>query len=201
MWIRTRSTWRRVSGAGLAVIVAGFAACHGPTSHSYGPVPDAVAMTAIASAWSEAGGLSLALCEDVARSEASPAGGCQFDHVVRGGGIGAEQTVSHPFGCGMGGCQFGTVAYVRGTAEVAGLPGGATVSGMVFLQGGHADDPYAHPYTMRLDCDDAAAAPCTITGTLAADGHLDATLTLGTPGPGVPETRHALDRTGAAICP
>jgi hypothetical protein len=198
MPIQGTSTRRRITGALLGAVVVAFAACHEQVSHSYGPAADAAAMTAIASVWSQPGGLSVALCEDVARSQASAPDGCLADHVVLGGGV--EQSVSHPGGCGMGGCPFENVAYVRGMAEGAGLPGAVAVGGMVSLQGGHADDPYAFPYTMRLTCVDTAA-PCTVAGTLSADGHLETTLVLGTPGPGVPETHHALDRTGPAACP
>jgi hypothetical protein len=46
------------------------------SSRCYGPVQDAAAMAAIESAWSEAGGLSLSLCEDVGKAGASAADGC-----------------------------------------------------------------------------------------------------------------------------
>lgn len=93
--------------APLLVVVA-VVACGGDTVY-YGPPHDDIAMAAIASDWTEAMGLTLSLCEDVARSAAWTGPSCQVDHVVRGGGLGLvhsgkEQTT------GCGGCQYRVVA-------------------------------------------------------------------------------------------
>ncbi len=194
------SIHRRRAGVALGAIVAAFAACGEHTAH-FGPTADDAAMAAIARAWSEPAGLALSLCEDVARSQAwTGPDGCQVDHVVRGGGLGLEHSETHADGCGAGGCPYRVLAYVRGTAEGAGLPAPAAVAGTVELQSWRADDPYAHPYTLTLSCTDPAS-PCGIAGTLGADGAIDAVLTLGAPGPGAPETHHALAPAGAATCP
>ncbi len=187
--------------AALLALVAAFAACrHDTISHCFTADSDTAAMAAVESAWSEAGGVSLTLCEDVTRSDASPPDGCVVDHVVRGGGAGQNHCASHPGGCGAGGCPYGNVAYVHGTAEGFPLSGAAAVSGRVHLQWGYADDPYAYPYRIELSCDDPGA-PCTINGTLAGDGRVEVALTIGAPGSSGSETHHVLDRTGPATCP
>jgi hypothetical protein len=195
---RRSASWH--AWATLVALVAPFAACrHDEVSHCFSADSDTVAMAAIESAWSEAGGLSLTLCEDVARSDASPQDGCVVDHVVRGAGAGQDQCTSHPDGCGAGGCPYENVAYVRGTAGGSPISGAVAVSGRVDLQWGYADDPYAYPYRLELSCDDPGA-PCSINGTLESDGRVDVALTIGPPGSGS-ETHHVLDRTGAATCP
>jgi hypothetical protein len=188
---------RRRGLAALGVIVAAFAACGEPTAH-YGPAADTRAMTAIASAWSEPDGLSLALCEDVATAETWTEPHCQVDHAVRGGDLGREHSETHGGGCG--GCPFANVAFVRGTVAGAGLPAPLEVAGEVRLGGARDDDPYAYPYGLYLRCVDAAS-PCAVIGTLDGDGRVTATLTLGRPGPRVPEKHHVLARSGPAACP
>jgi hypothetical protein len=184
----------------VLALVASFAACrHDGVSHCFSAESDTAAMSAIASTWSEVGGLALTLCEDVARSDASPADGCVVDHVVRGGGAGQNHCASHPEGCGAGGCTYGNVAYVHGTADGSPLSGPVAVSGRVYLKWGYADDPYSYPHRVQLTCDDPGA-PCAIDGSLGSDGRLDATLTIGAPGSGT-DTHRLLDRTGAATCP
>ncbi len=190
------SGWRDM--AVLLTVGALLAACHpcgggDEITECFGPVNDAAAMTEIASAWNEAGGLSLSLCEDVAKAEATPANGCASIHVVRGGGLGAEQCVTHSTG---GCCAYRMVAYVHGVAAGAGLPDGTAVSGTVDL--GTQNDPYGHPYEVYVDC--YPAGQCIIRGKLSADGRLDVTLTLGAGGSG-PESHHVLDRAGPATCP
>lgn len=195
--MRTRSASHAWAVLGL---LAAFAACrHDSVSHCFAADSDTAAMAAIESAWSETGGLTLALCEDIARSDASPPDGCVVDHVVRGGGAGQNHCASHPGGCGVGGCIYENVAYVRGTADGAPLAGATAVSGRVYLQWGFADDPYAFPYQFKLSCDDPGA-PCGINGALGSDGRLDVTLTIGAPGSGT-DTHHVLERAGAATCP
>jgi hypothetical protein len=183
-----------VSGLALAALTFTFAACAKDTVR-YGPVMDDLAMTAIASTWSQPGGLTLSLCEALALSEAwlGP-DRCQVDHVVRGGGRGLAHTERPGGGCG-GGCPYRILAYVRGTASGAGLEGEVPVSGTVELQSGNTDDPYAFPYTLRLICGEG----CTLEGTLGADGQVTATLSTGTSGAG--GTSYRLSRTGPAMCP
>jgi hypothetical protein len=99
-------------------LVASFAACRqGGVLDCFSADSDTAAMAAMASAWSAVGGLTVTLCEDIARSDASPPDGCVVDHVVRGGGAGQNHCTSHPGGCGVGGCIYGNVAYVHGTAD------------------------------------------------------------------------------------
>jgi hypothetical protein len=185
----------------FALAALGALACYqAGYESSYSPEQDDVAMAAIASAWSEPGGLTLTLCEDVARAPEWTEPGCGIEHLVRGGGLGARHTERHDGSCAMGGCLFSTAAWVRGTASGAGLAGDVPVSGTVYLQSSSEDDPYGYPYSLSLTCDDANA-PCRIGGDLEGSGALAATLALGPSGPGQGETRHALVRTGAAVCP
>ncbi len=179
----------------LAAVVAAFAGCVDGKAH-YDPAQDDSAMAAIASAWAEAGGLSLSLCDDVTVSEKQPTDGCGTSHVVRGGELGATEAVSDPGGCG--GCGFYALAHVRGVASGAGLAGDVPVVGTVRVGGSHGtDDPYGFPYELGLTCDDPNQ-PCTIYGELDASGRLDAHLTIGTAGHSVD---HVLERIGAAACP
>jgi hypothetical protein len=194
---RRSRTW-----AALLAIAAAFA-CSRDESVTYGPARDDAAMAAIASAWTEGGGdLTLSLCEDTARSAAwTGSDGCVVDHVVRGGGLGLAHTESHPEGgCTMGGCPWNAVAYVAGTVSSAALGGERAVAGEVSLDAEGSENPYAHPYRIQVTCADAAN-PCALTGTLAADGTISATLVVGPYGPGQAETPHALARAGASACP
>lgn len=190
---RLRSPFAFAALAVVACYQAGY-------ESSYSPEQDDVAMAAIASAWSEPGGLTLALCEDVARAPEWTGPDCGTEHLVRGGGLGLRHTERHDGSCAMGGCLFAAEAWVRGTASGAGLVGDVPVSGTVYLQRSSEDDPYGYPYSMSLDCDDVEA-PCHIGGDLEGTGALTATLVVGPSGPGQAETRHALVRTGAAVCP
>ena len=178
--------------AALACYQAGY-------ESSYSPEEDDAAMAAIASAWGEPGGLTLTLCEDVARAPEWTGPDCQVEHLVRGGGLGARHTERHDASCVAGGCPFSTAAWVSGTASGAGLVGDVPVTGTVWLQNSYEEDPYGFPFALDLACDDADA-PCRIFGELDAAGAVGATLVLGPSGPGQAETRHALARTGAAVC-
>ena len=179
--------------AALACYQAGY-------ESSYSPEQDDAAMAAIASAWSEPGGLTLTLCEDVARAPEWTGSDCQIEHLVRGGGLGTRHTEHHDGSCAAGGCPFSAASWVRGTASGAGLVGDVPVKGTVWLQSSYEEDPYGLPYSLDLACDDVDA-PCTIYGELDASGAVAATLVLGPSSPGQAESRHALARTGAAVCP
>lgn len=196
----TRERRRRPSGLG-ALLVASLVVCCGGDTATYSPARDAAAMAAIASAWSETavGGLELSLCEDVAAGEAWTGPDCTTDHAVRGGGLGLAHTVEHGGGCG-GGCTYQVTAAVQGTVTSASLGGAVAVTGFVALAGGMANDPYGYPYRLLLLCEDPAA-PCAVTGTLGADGRIEATLRRGAvDDPGATFTRHVLLRIDAAVC-
>jgi hypothetical protein len=177
-------------------------ACESDVVARYTPGQDDGAMAAIASAWSEPGGLSISLCEDVERSATwTGPDECVVDHVVRGGGLGMDHTVKRETGgCAADGCPYRVEAWVVGTISGPGLTGDVPVAGAVELQSSLDDDPYAYPYRLRLTCD-ATVQECSVTGTLDADGDVTATLVLGPSGPGQVETQHSLARVGDAACP
>ena len=198
---RRRSTWRT---AAFAAVVAAFACQSGYTAR-FGPAEDDAAMAVILSTWTQEGGdLALSLCEDVATAQARsvPADGsdCAVDHVVRAGGLGLSHEVDRSGGCGYGGCPHLVQAYVRGTIRGGGLSGDVKVVGTVVLSA-HSSDPYAFPYHVAVTCDDPLQ-PCQLTGTLAADGRLDAAYFHGDPNAAStpPSTQATLTRVGPSTC-
>lgn len=178
----------------VTLVVA--AGCLSDTS-SYSPQQDDEAIDAIVWQFSAAGtdGLTLSLCEDVAAVEDSNT--CQVAHTVRGGGRGRRHEESFG-GIGCGGCPFATVAVVKGTLSGGGLIGTRTVKGEITLGLGiNGDDPYGFPYDVRLTCD-GTPTPCSLSGTLEADGSLQVTLSEGLTGMAAD---HALIRGVPASCP
>jgi hypothetical protein len=183
------------------LLIAFLVACESDAVGRYSSEADDVAMGAIASTWSEPGGLTLTLCEDVERSAAwTGPDDCVVDHVVRGGGLGMNHVERHDLGMGCGGCSYDVVAWVTGTVSGPGLAGDVRVSGNVWLQSARDDDPYGYPYTLDLTCDGAVQA-CLITGSLDSDGSIRSTLVLDPSGGERTETPYALSRVGVAVCP
>ena len=176
--------WTLASLAGLAVV-----SC---LSHSdtWTVAEDQQVMDLVTSSWTSATGLALSLCEDVATADATVEN-CQYEHVVMAG------TRAHPgsfdMGPGCGGCPLAVAAFVSGHASGGGLTGDVQVQGQIILPSAYDDDQYKFPYQLDLTC--AGIAGCTITGDLAEDGTIDATLTLG----GV-QTHHILQIGAAATC-
>jgi hypothetical protein len=173
----------------LVALLVAFTACLDHTAR-YDPARDDAAIAAIASAWAEPSGFALSLCEDLSQAQAATTDTCQVGHVVRGGGRGVAQDVTHPGGCG--GCPLAAQAYVRGVARGAGLVGDVPVVGTADIPSS-GDDSYALPYAIHLRCDDPQQ-PCTIAATLDAAGRLTITSE-----PGIPD--RVIDRVGPAACP
>lgn len=157
---------------------------------------DSRAMEAILGVWEGPEGVTLTLCEDVARAEAEeaaaePNGWCQLDHVVRGDDQGREHTEDHGgAGCVMGGCPYMVKAFVRGEIQE---PAGAAVPvlGEVGLQSGTEDDPYAFPYRLGIHTDEEF--PDHLGGTIVEDGSF-------TVESGTIVTSGTFVRTGDATC-
>jgi len=160
---------RRSFPPSLVLIIIG-AGCLSDTA-SYTPAKDDEAMAAIAKVFAApgTGGLTVSLCEDVDAIEDT--NNCQVGHTVRGGGRGRRHDQDSG-GIGCGGCQYHTVAYVKGTVSGGPLAGPRAVTGEIQL--GLGENPYGFPYDVDLDCDDTPST-CQLTGTLAEDGSLQLT--------------------------
>jgi hypothetical protein len=195
--VQRRSTWPRPA---LAAVIAAIA-CHPGYMARYGPAEDDAAMAVILSTWTQEGGdLALSLCEDVATAEARPASGCIVNHVVRAGGVGLSHEIDISGGCGAGGCPGIVQAYVVGTIRGGGFARDVKVVGSIGLSS-NSSDPYAFPYHVAVTCDDPQQ-PCQLTGTLAADGRLDAAYFHGDPhaASAPPSTQATLTRVGPSTC-
>jgi hypothetical protein len=162
---------------------------------SYSPERDDEAMNAIVHEFSAPGGLTLSLCENVAAPDVDP-NDCDVEHTVRGGGRGREHEETRGVGCG--GCPSTTVANVKGTISGGGLAAPRMVTGQIGLGGLGDDDPYEFPYHVTLTCE-GTTSPCSLSGTLEADGSLQ--ITLNDNAIGGSSTEHALIRGGDASCP
>lgn len=161
----------------------------------YGPEQDVEALSRIVGRWASAdGAVTLTLCEDVETAQAEPADGCGVEHVARGDGSGPAHETEYSNNIGCGGCQFAAVAYVRGTLVRDGRE--RPVRGEVWLGDGSDADPYALPYRLELDCEEATDTRCGAAGTLDEEARMALTLEEGgstTPAP-------ALRLAGPAPC-
>lgn len=187
-----RQRIRRIARNLVIVLAAG---CIGRNIVSYSPEEDDTAIAAIASTWSASTpALSISLCEDPTALE--PDQPCQVQHMVRGEGRGRRHEEDNG-SIGCGGCPFAAVAFVKGTASGAGLPGTGPVAiaGEVRLSFANPDDPYEFPYQVVLKCIDPLQ-PCSLFGTLQEDGTLELDSNTGDTVAPV-----ALARTGTATCP
>lgn len=179
----------------LVIVAAG---CLSDT-FSYSPQQDDEAYNSIALVFSApgTGGLTLALCEDLAAVEDTNT--CQVEHTVRGGGRGRRHEASHGGG-GCGGCSAATVAIVTGTVSGGGLTAPRMVKGEILL--GRAisgDDPYGFPYEVALTCE-GTTTPCSLRGTLEEDGSLQVTFNDSSMG-GVGPSSLVMSPTAEASCP
>ena len=137
-------------------------------SITYSPDKDDDAMAVIASRWTSPSGLTLSLCEDVSAPEQG--GGCDVEHVVRGGGRGRSHEEERGIGCG--GCPSRNLAVVNGFISGGGLSGTVMVKGEVTLGGLGDENPYEFPYNVSFTC---VGQPCSFQGTLEEDGSLELT--------------------------
>jgi hypothetical protein len=198
---RVQCAWRRGQWRWAIPLVAAIA-CGSDSAH-YSPSRDDAAMRSIASVWAEPGkgGLTLWLCEDIARA-AGFAGpdGCQIDHLVRGGGLGRAHDVTSPPG-GCGGCPHRALAYVRGAVSGGGLTAPAGVRGQMALGSTRDSDPYTFPYTLQAACEEPPRS-CELTGTLESDGRIVVALAVGYRRSILSrQATHRLDRVGPMVCP
>lgn len=165
-------------------------------SVTYTRQQDTLAIVAIESHWTIAGGGSLQLCELITTHDEDDT--CAVDHVVHSGDNSIPS--SHERG-GCGGCPLAVQAPVFGSIDLGDGSGPRAVQGVVNLQSGYDDDPYAFPYQLDLSCVDDAN-PCTIGGTLDGFGGVHVEYYDAPAGQAIrPDVTLDLARVGPAACP
>ena len=135
-------------------------------------------MDELQSSWESSTGdvIQLNLCENREMSDAwnEEEGGCQEEHVVRGGARGIEHKEQEVSGIGCGGCPFQVLAYVKGTVQGGPFSQATEVSGSVSLGDLYdVDKIFQYPYLVYLSCSGDNPACFSLNGELYEDGHLD----------------------------
>ncbi len=134
-----------------ALLVAGAVRC-GPAAIEYSAQRDDQAIERIAHVWSGTvgkGPISISVCEDRAANDQLEEGGCEVDHVVKGGGRGTTRTAEQVGSIGCGGCSMSALTEVVATVH---MPDGtsAVMRGTVRLGSAYEEDPYAGDWGLWL---------------------------------------------------
>lgn len=133
------------------LLLAGALQC-GPAGIEYSAERDEEAMERIERVWFGTvgeGPISISVCEDKAANDQLEEGGCDVDHVVKGGGRGTTRTADQAGGVGCGGCSLSALTNV---VAIVHMPDGnsAVMRGTVRLGSAYEENPYTGDWGLWL---------------------------------------------------